>query len=126
MSGLASEDVRVAVRGLRAYGSHGVTAAEREVGCWISLDISVLVPACRAVASDDVADTVDYGRLARIATEIVRVRSCRTLENLGGLIADAIASELGVKHMTIRVAKPSPPLDEPVGDVAVTLVRGTG
>lgn len=120
------EDVRVEVRGLRAFGPHGVTAAEREVGCWIALDIGVTVRRCHAVATDEVSETVDYGGLARTATEIVRDRSCRTLERLGGLIADAIAADFGVEDMTVRVAKPSPPFGEPVEDVAVTIARGEG
>jgi dihydroneopterin aldolase len=118
-----SEDVLVELRDLRAYGPHGVTAAEREVGCWIALDIRLLVEGCGAVESDDVAETVDYGKVAALATSLVRERSCNTLERLGATIADAIEERFGVRELRIRIAKPDPPIDEPIGDVAVTIER---
>lgn len=119
----AGEDVRVELRGLSAFGPHGVTEAERAVGCRIELDVSFTVPDCEAVETDELAGTVDYGAVARLAVSLVRERSCRTIERLGGLIADEIAARFDVGDIEIRVAKPAPPIPETIGDVAVTIVR---
>ena len=124
MSGPA--DVRVELRGLSAYGAHGVSDAEREVGRRIVLDISFTVPASAAVETDDIADTVDYGAVAALAAAIVAERSCRTLERLCALVADEITERHGVAEVEVRAAKPEPPIPEAIGEVAVTLRRGAG
>ena len=122
MSGPA--DVLVELRGLSAYGAHGVSDAEREVGRRIVLDISFTVPDSAAVETDDIADTVDYGAVAALAAEIVAERSCRTLERLCALIADEITDRHDVAGVLVRAAKPEPPIPEAIGEVAVTLRRG--
>ena len=124
MSG--GEDVRVEIRGLSAYGAHGVTEAEREVGRRIVLDIAFTVPGSGATGSDELAETVDYGAVGALAAGIVRDRSCRTLERLCAIVADAIAERHDVEDLEVRAAKPDPPMPEQVGEVAVTLRRGPG
>lgn len=121
-----SEDVRVELRGLSAYGAHGVSDAEREVGRRIVLDISYTVHESRAVADDDLGGTVDYGAVAELAAGIVRERSCRTLERLCALIADGIEARFEVAELEVRAAKPEPPMAEAIGEVAVVLRRGRG
>jgi dihydroneopterin aldolase len=116
------EDIRVELTGLEAFGPHGVTEAEREVGCLIELDISFTVDST-AVETDELEGTVDYGAVARLATSIVRDRSCRTIERLGGLIADEIAAAFDVTEIEVRVAKPAPPIPETIADVAVVIRR---
>jgi dihydroneopterin aldolase len=118
-----SEPVRIELRGLRAFGPHGVSAAEREVGRLIVLDITLTVPDCGAVADDDLAGTIDYGAAARIATGVVTGTSCHTLERLCALVADRLASELGVTGIEVRAAKTEPPIPEAIDEVAVTLRR---
>ena len=122
---MSADDVRVELRGLSAFGPHGVTEAERAVGCRIVLDVALTIPGCTAVETDELEGTVDYGAVARLAAEIVRERSCHTLERLGGLIAEEIATRFEVGEIEIRVAKPDPPIPESIGDVAVRLVRRT-
>jgi 7,8-dihydroneopterin aldolase/epimerase/oxygenase len=119
----AGEDVRVELCGLEAFGPHGVTEAEREVGCLIELDITFTVPDCTAPETDELEGTVDYGAVARLATSIVRERSCRTLERLGALVADELVTGFGVREVEVRVAKPAPPIPETIGDVAVVIRR---
>ena len=119
MSGPA--DVRVELRGLSAYGAHGVSDAEREVGRRIVLDISFTVPQSTAVETDELAGTVDYGAVATLAAGIVADRSCRTLERLCALIAAEIEGRWEVADIEVRAAKPEPPIPESIGEVAVTL-----
>jgi len=118
------EDVRVELRGLSAVGPHGVTAAEREAGCRIVLDISFTVESSRSVSSDALEDTVDYSAVAALAAGIVEGRSCHTIERLAALVADEIATRFGVARIEVRAAKPEPPMAERVDEVAVTVQRG--
>ena len=121
MSG--GEDVRVEVRGLEAFGPHGVTEAERELGTRVVIDVAFTVPGAAATAGDELEGTVDYGAVAALAAKIARERGCRTLERLCALIADAISDRWDVTDLEIRIAKPDPPMPEVVEDVAVTLRR---
>jgi len=120
-----TEPVRIELRGLRAFGPHGVSAAEREVGRLIVLDITLTVTDCGAVADDELAGTIDYGAVAGVASGIVTGTSCRTLERLCGLIADALAGEFGPDEVEVRAAKTEPPIPEAIDEVAVTLRRPT-
>ena len=120
------EDVRVELRGLSAYGAHGVSDAEREVGRRIVLDISFTVAPAGATVSDEIGETVDYGAVGALAAGIVRERSCRTLERLCALIADEISARYDVRDLEIRAAKPEPPVSEAIDEVAVTLRRADG
>ncbi len=117
------EPVRVELRRLQAFGAHGVSDAEREVGRRIVLDIAFTVPESGAVADDELSGTVDYGAVATLATGIVTGTSCRTLEHLCGLIADEISSRFDVRDLEVRAAKTEPPISEAIGEVAVTLNR---
>lgn len=117
------EPVRVELLGLQAFGPHGVSDAEREVGRRIVLDVSFTVADCTAVADDELDGTVDYGAVATLAAGVVTGTSCRTLEHLCGLIADEIASRYEVVDLEIRAAKTEPPIGEAIGEVAVVLRR---
>jgi 7,8-dihydroneopterin aldolase/epimerase/oxygenase len=120
----AGEPVRVELVGLEAFGPHGVSDAEREVGRRIVLDIAFTVPDCTAVAADDLEGTVDYGAVATLAAGVVTGTSCRTLEHLCGLVAEEIEARFpGVRDLEIRAAKTEPPIPEAIGEVAVILRR---
>ncbi len=114
-------DVRVELRGLSAFGAHGVSEAEREVGRRIVLDISFTVGECGAVGSDELADTVDYGAVAKLATAVVTERSFKTLERLCAILADELTSSFDIDDVEVRAAKPDPPIPQTIGEVAVTL-----
>ncbi len=59
------------LRGLKVRGDHGVFDHERRDGQDFVVDITVWIDLAPAAASDDLADTVDYGGLAQRAADIV-------------------------------------------------------
>jgi len=121
---MSGEPVRIELRGLRAFGPHGVSEEERAVGRLIVRDITMTLVDCAAVGDDELAGTIDYGAVARAAVEIVTGTSHRTLEHLCGAIADRLAAEFGPDEIEVRAAKTEPPIPEAIGEVAVTLRRG--
>jgi dihydroneopterin aldolase len=123
VTGQVTDEVTVELTGLAAFGPHGVTEAERAVGCRIELDIELTVPDCTATETDELDGTVDYGAVAALATELVRERSFRTIERLGAVIAEEILASFDVAEVVVRVAKPAPPIPEEIEDVAVTITR---
>ena len=58
-------EVTIEVTGLSLYTHHGVTAAEREVGQRLVLDLRLEVGESDATVTDRVEDTVDYGEVCQ-------------------------------------------------------------
>ncbi len=55
---------RIELRGLTVRGNHGVFDHERRDGQDFVVDVTVWIDLAAAAASDDLADTLDYGTLA--------------------------------------------------------------
>lgn len=119
----SAEPVRIEIGGLSVHTHHGVTEAEREVGQRLVLDLSFEVDDCVATATDELADTVDYGAVAREVAEAAAERSYRTLERLCSAVADRVLDRYGADSVTVRAAKPEPPMGPAVDEVAVELTR---
>ena len=119
-------EVTIEVTGLSLYTHHGVTAAEREVGQRLVLDITLDMFRNDATTTDDVADTVDYGEVCQLAALIAQQRSYRTLERLATAIADRLLNDFDVHSVVVKASKPEPPIPLPVEDVSVEVWRELG
>ena len=62
-----SELDRIELRGLKVRGTHGVFEHEKRDGQDFLVDLVLWTDFTAAAASDDLADTVDYGALALFA-----------------------------------------------------------
>jgi len=54
---------RLAVRGIEAFGHHGVFEAERRDGQVFVVDVVLFLDSRSAASRDDLRETVDYGSL---------------------------------------------------------------
>jgi len=115
--------VSIEISGLSLYTHHGVSAAEREIGQRLVLDITLDMLRNDATTTDDVADTVDYGEVCQLAALIAQQRSYRTLERLCAVIADRLASQFGAELVSVKASKPEPPIPLPVEEVSVEVWR---
>jgi dihydroneopterin aldolase len=115
--------VTVEILGLSLYTHHGVSAAEREVGQRLVLDVRFDVGEPDALITDRVEDTVDYGEVCQVIALIAQQRSYKTLERLCAVIADRLASQFGAFGVTVKAAKPEPPIPLPVEEVSVEVWR---
>ena len=61
--GHAEPEVTIEISGLSLFTHVGVTAAEREVGQRLLVDIRLDVGECDATVTDRIEDTVDYGEV---------------------------------------------------------------
>lgn len=114
---------RIELRGLRVRGHHGVFEHERRDGQEFSIDLVVWLDLAPAAASDDLADTVDYGVLAERAAAIVSGPPRDLIETVAGEIADAVLTDRRVTRVSVTVHKPSAPIPLTFGDVAVVVDR---
>jgi dihydroneopterin aldolase len=111
--------VEVELRGLSIYTHHGVSDAEQEVGQRLEFDLSFEVPDCDAVLTDRVEDTVDYAEVCDIVALAATERSYRTLERLCQVIAERLMERFDCEEVSVRAAKPEPPLSYQVDEAAV-------
>ena len=116
-------DVAIRIEGVRAYGFHGVLAAERAVGQEFVVDVDLSGRFGRAVESDALADTVNYAEIAQKVVSVVEGEPVDLIEALAGRIADACAALPLVDAAHVTVHKPNAPVGVPFGDVAVSVSR---
>ena len=115
--------VTVEIVGLSLYTHHGVSAAEREIGQRLVLDVRFDIGEPDALVTDRVEDTVDYGEVCQAIALIAQQRSYKTLERLCAVIADRLASQFGAESVTVKASKPEPPIPLPVEEVSVEVWR---
>jgi dihydroneopterin aldolase len=115
--------VTVEISGLSVFTHHGVEEAEREVGQRLVFDVSFAVGASDATVTDRVEDTVDYADAAQQVLLVAQERSYRTLERLCSVVADRMIEHYGAEAVTVRAAKPEPPMPVSVDEVAVEVHR---
>lgn len=115
--------VTVEISGLSLYTRHGVTAAERELGQRLLLDISFELSDCDAMVTDRVEDTVDYADACEQVALAAQERSYKTLERLCAAIADRLMDRYGAATLRVKATKPEPPIALPVEEVSVEVWR---
>lgn len=114
---------RVELRGLRVRGRHGVFAHERRDGQDFVVDVVAWLDLRAAARSDDLADTLDYGALARRAAAIVAGDPCDLVETVAGRIADSVLTDPRVRAVEVTLHKPQAPIPLEFADVAVVVHR---
>jgi dihydroneopterin aldolase len=116
-------EVTIEVSGLSLYTHHGVSAAEREVGQRLVLDLRLEVGECDATVTDLVDDTVDYGVVCERVALVAQQRSYRTLERLCSAVADRLLADFEAEEVWVKATKPEPPIPLPVDEVSVEVWR---
>ncbi|NUR86353.1 MAG: dihydroneopterin aldolase [Nonomuraea sp.] len=114
---------RIALKGLRARGRHGVLPAERELGQEFVVDATLLLDTAPAAAGDDLTKTVHYGELAQELVRVVEGEPVDLIETLAQRLADVCLGYELVQGVEISVHKPAAPIPLPFDDVIVTIER---
>lgn len=114
---------RIALRGLRVRGHHGVFTTERENGQTFVVDVVLDVDTGPAAAADDLALTVDYGELADRLVAVVAGEPADLLETVAQRLAEVCLATRGVWAAEVTLHKPEAPLGHTFDDVAVSIVR---
>lgn len=113
----------ITLHGLRARGRHGVLPEETVLGQEFVVDVALALDTRDAAAGDDLAATVDYGRVARAVTDLVEGEPVALVETLAARIAARCLEEDRVAQVTVTVHKPQAPIPVPFADVTVTITR---
>jgi dihydroneopterin aldolase len=114
---------RIDIEGIEVLARHGVLEHERIEPQRFLVDLTVHLDLRRAGASDDLADTVDYGRLAQEAHDLVAGESHQLIERVADRVAARIMASPGVERVVVTVHKPDAPIPLRFEDVSVTVDR---
>jgi dihydroneopterin aldolase len=114
---------RIELRGLTVRGHHGVFEHERRDGQDFVVDVTVWINLAAAAASDDLADTLDYGALAQRAADVVAGPPRNLIETVAAEIAEGVMTDERVHAVEVVLHKPSAPIPLTFDDVAVVARR---
>jgi dihydroneopterin aldolase len=120
---VAAPTDRISLVGLEAQGRHGVFEVERREGQLFRVDVTLGLDTRRAAASDDLADTVDYGALAGDVLAVVEGEPVDLIETLAQRIADVCLADPRVEWTEVTVHKPAAPIEATFSDVVLTIHR---
>ena len=114
----------IELRGLRVDAICGVLPDERTSPQPLELDLDVFVDLAAAGASDALADTIDYGAVTAIATNVTEKLAPQLLEHLASAVADAIlALDERIAAVEVAVRKLEPPVPERLATSGVRIER---
>lgn len=114
---------RIALRGLRVRGRHGVLPEERRDGQVFVVDAVLTVDTRPAARADDLALTVDYAALAGQLADVVAGEPVDLIETLVARLAEVCLAQPAVQAAEVTLHKPEAPVGLPVDDVSVTVRR---
>ena len=114
---------RIELRGLTVRGHHGVFEHERRDGQDFVVDITVWIDLTAAAASDDLADTLDYGALAQRAAAVIAGPPRNLVETVSAEIAEDVMTDERVHAVEVVLHKPNAPIPLTFSDVAVVARR---
>ena len=97
---------RIFLRGLRAECIIGFIEWERRVRQTVEVDLELPVDCRRAAATDEVAETVDYKRVAKRVLSYVEASEFKLVETLAHRLAVLLLEEFGVEWVRVSVNKP--------------------
>jgi dihydroneopterin aldolase len=123
-SGAAPAD-RIELRGLRVLARVGVLPFEQEQDQPVEIDLDLLADLGTAGASDDLADTIDYGAVcAAVELDAVRAAPVALLERLAARVAEVVLGlDDRIAAVDVSVRKLRPPVAQHLATSGVRLHR---
>jgi FolB domain-containing protein len=113
----------IELRGLLASGYCGILPEEKHRPQPLEIDLDIRADLRPAGASDDVADTVDYGAICEIVERVVHNERFALLERLAERLAEVVLSDERVEAVTVTVRKVRPPVPQVLERAGVRITR---
>ena len=116
----------LSVTGIECFAHHGVFDFERREGQVFVVDLVLGIDTRAAAASDDLADTVNYGTLVADVKAAVERDPVDLIETVAQRITDVCLLDTRVEWAQVTLHKPDAPIDATYSDVALTITRTRG
>ncbi|MGE9294995.1 MAG: dihydroneopterin aldolase [Puniceicoccales bacterium] len=106
------------------YGYHGALAEESELGQKFFVDLSLGLDLRASGQSDDLADTVDYGRVFETVRAVIETERYHLLEALAERLAGKLFADFpAIQSVRILLKKPEAPIRGIFDHVAIEIER---
>ena len=111
----------ISLKSLRFHALHGVMPQERIVGNDYTVDCCCVYDITKAMASDDVADTLDYSKVYAVIAEEMAIPSA-LLEHVAGRIAEKLFEKFdGIAGVKLTITKLNPPFGADCDGASVSI-----
>jgi dihydroneopterin aldolase len=114
---------RIALTAMRFDARLGVSDQEREGPQPIEVDLEMAFDLREAGRTDDLAATIDYGRVFGIVRDIVDAGEFRLLEAIADRISSEVFARTPVGAVVVRVRKLRVPVEGRLDHASVEIVR---
>ena len=108
---------------IQLEGRHGFYDDEREVPQPFEVDVELVLDLRPAGIIDDLAKSIDYGRVYEVVRAIVETASFRLLEGMAEAISDELLTQFPAVEVGVRVRKPAVQLGGPLDYAGVEIRR---
>jgi dihydroneopterin aldolase len=124
------EQDNITLEGMVFFGHHGTLPEERRLGQQFVVDVTAYLDLQAAGASDDLAKSIDYSEVYRIARDVLEGPPVQLTETVAERIAAMVLDRHPPVHaVQVRVRKPNVRLESTVlagSIIAITRRRETG
>ena len=104
---------------LHLHAFHGVMPQERLIGNDYCVDLRLRVDVSKAMASDEVADTVNYAEVFEAVKSEMAIPS-KLLEHVAGRIVNRLFKEFPtIEQIELKLSKRNPPMGADISAAAV-------
>ncbi len=113
----------IRLENIALFAHHGVAPQERELGQRFFIDVELACDLPAAASQDDLNQTLDYEAVYRLAAAAFTTHPHKLLESAGWTVITALFQKFPVDEITVRLRKPSAPIDGILDTVEVELTR---
>jgi dihydroneopterin aldolase len=97
---------RIFIEGMAFFGRCGVTTEQRRKRRKVLVDLEIMMSCRKAGRTDELEDTMDYGKLYQIAKKVVERKVVNLLECWAEMIAGEVLRRFKVRKVRVRIRKP--------------------
>jgi dihydroneopterin aldolase len=117
-----SETGVILIEKLDIYAYHGFFSEEERLGQRFVLDLALETDLRPSAVSDALADTVNYGTVVGVVTEVFTTRRFNLLEAAARAVAMAVLERFPpVTRVEVTLRKPAPPIHATLASVGIKL-----
>lgn len=113
----------IRLNNISLFAHHGIAPQERELGQRFFLDIELGADLSAAARQDELARSIDYEAVYHAAAAAFTTPACRLLEHAAWQVMTALFQQFPAQEITVRIRKPSPPIDGVLDAAEVELSR---
>ena len=106
------------------FAYHGMAPTEKLQGQRFFVDVDLYLDLAQAGEGDDIRSTVDYEGVFRTVKDHVEGKRFHIIEALAEAVARSLLRNFPVEKVTVRVRKPSVPIQGILDYTEVEITRG--